>query len=211
MDGTQAIRELLMDALGRQSAFWGLGRITGELYAVLYTSQNPVSLSALAEQLHVTKGNVSVAMHRLAELGMVQRQYHRGDRRVYFVADTDFWHITRSFLERRHHPEFSATFRLVQQGVAESESLGDSADARFLRDRLVSLQHFYDDLDDVTDMLLELDARHLAQIFRSAHWLARRLKLRRHDRPSDGRRGGSGHDELENVTTEFGAREREYH
>ena len=73
MEPTQAKR-LLMSALGMQSAFWGTGRITGELYAALYTTREPLTLADIAMELGVTKGNVSVAIRRLEELGMVRRQ-----------------------------------------------------------------------------------------------------------------------------------------
>ena len=142
-------RELLVEALGRQSNFWGMGKIAGELYAVLYTAPEPLTLSDIAEALGVTKGNVSVAIRRLEELGMVQRRYRRGDRRVFFHANPEFWDIARGFLRRRHQPEFAASFRLVEESL-------EAASDDFVKERLSALKSFYDTLDRITEVLGEL-------------------------------------------------------
>ncbi len=83
-DPLDEARDALIQALGRQSAFWGLGKTAGEMYAVLYLSPGTVSLENLALRLNVTKGNISVAVRQLEQLGMVRRSWQKGDRRVYF-------------------------------------------------------------------------------------------------------------------------------
>ncbi len=148
---------MLVEALGRQSLFWGLGKITGELYAVLYTSELPVSLAELAKTLAVTKGNVSIAVRRLEDLAMVRRQFVAGDRRVFFVAETDFWLIARRFLERRHRPEFDESFRLVRESLTEVESPNAESNRSIRAERIRALLNFYEDIDTVTNMLLELE------------------------------------------------------
>lgn len=157
MSAIDRAQGMLIEALGRQSLFWGLGKITGELYAVLYISEHPLSLAELAATLAVTKGNVSIAVRRLEDLAMVRRQFVAGDRRVYFVAETDFWLIARRFLERRHRPEFDKSFRLVRESFAEAETPDSESNRAILSERIRDLVNFYEDLDTVTNMLLELE------------------------------------------------------
>src|SRR3990172_1337252 len=101
------VGDLLVNALGRQSAFWGLGRTAGEMYAVLCLASEPVCLEEIARRLGVTKGNISIAIRQLEQLAMVRRSWRRGDRRVFFEAETDFWKIAHSVLGLRQKPEFS--------------------------------------------------------------------------------------------------------
>lgn len=162
MSSNQAQR-LLMEALGTQSGFWGLGRTAGELYAALYTASKPQTLGALAEQLGVTKGNVSIAIRRLEELHMVRRRYEPGDRRVYFTPNIEFWDIARQFLQRRYQPAFAASFQLVDQSLEQSKSEGDA----FLEGRIEALKTFYDLLDHLTDLLLTAGPAELARIAQS--------------------------------------------
>lgn len=159
-------RELLIDALGRQSAFWGVGKVTGQLYAVLYLSREPLSLGELAGALGVTKGNVSVAMKTLAQLGMVRRSVRAGDRRVFFEAEPDFWLIARRVLERRSKPEFDESFRLVEQGARAAAALPPGPERDFAVARLAALQGFYSELDTIVAAVLRLDPRRLARLLR---------------------------------------------
>jgi DNA-binding transcriptional regulator GbsR (MarR family) len=151
-EGPEA-RRLLVEALGIQSDFWGLGRITGEIYAVLYTAPSALSLADLSSALGVTKGAVSVAIRRLEDLRMVRRQYQPGDRRVFFVATVDFWAIAREFLRRRYEPAFASAFQLVAEAIQVAEH-GDDPE---LAARLRALQHFYNLLDQLAAVLVAID------------------------------------------------------
>jgi DNA-binding transcriptional regulator GbsR (MarR family) len=159
-------QELLIQALGRQSAFWGLGKTTGEIYAALYLSREPVSLEDLARRLGVTKGNISVLIRSLERLGMVRRAWQKGDRRVYFEAETDLWQVARQVLEQRQKPEFDLSFQLVGLAVEEAGKLTEQPDALFTLERLRSLQDFYRTLDSLVKVLLNLEPAQLAALAR---------------------------------------------
>ncbi|PSR34598.1 MAG: hypothetical protein C7B46_03940 [Sulfobacillus benefaciens] len=161
-------RRQLMKALGIQSDFWGVGRITGELYAILYTAHEPLTLAEIAEELGVTKGNVSVAIRRLEELGMVRRQYQPGDRRVFFVPNIDFWDIGRHFLQRRYQPAFVSSFQLVDDSIQEAQNAGDT----FIQHRIETLKKFYDLLDQLAAMLLTANPMTLASLTHQIHQTA---------------------------------------
>lgn len=165
-DPLTAARQRLVEALGRQSAFWGLGRAPGELYALLYLADGPLSLQELARAAGLSKGAVSVAVRQLERLGLVRRGLRPGDRRAYFEAERDFWLVARRLLERRHKPEFDESFRLV----AESLRLARTAPAGAERDRVLrrleALQAFYDELDAAVTTVLRLGPERLAQLVR---------------------------------------------
>ena len=163
MERTKAQRSL-MKALGIQSGFWSMGRITGELYAVLYTASKPLTLAELSRELNVTKGNVSVAIRRLEELGMVRRHYELGDRRVFFDANIDFWDISRHFLGRRYQPTFAASFQLIADSLRQAESERDT----FVSERIQMLKNFYDVLDQLTNLLMAMTANELASLVQLA-------------------------------------------
>ncbi|MBI4320405.1 MAG: MarR family transcriptional regulator [Chloroflexi bacterium] len=162
-------REALVKALGRQSAFWGLGRMAGEMYAVLYLGTEPVALEEIARVLGVTKGNVSIAIRQLEHLGMVHRSWRTGDRRVFFEAEADFWKIAQSVLTLRQKPDFDQSFALVEESVHLAEQ-AERSDARdFALERLGSLQEFYRLLDSIVDVALRMtpdELRELAAMFK---------------------------------------------
>lgn len=155
-------RDLLIEALGKQSAFWGFGKATGEIFGVLYISPTPLTLGEIAEILKVTKGNVSVAIRNLERLGMVRRSWRKGDRKVYFEAETDFWRITRTVLDQRQKPEFDHSFGLVEKSLnLASQSLQKDEKNEIIIRRLSNLVQFYHGLDILVAALLKLDPAQL--------------------------------------------------
>ncbi len=167
-DGLGGARDLLVDALGRQSAFWGVGRVTGQLYAVLYLAERPLSLGELAGSLGVSKGGASVAMRHLEALGMVRRSLPAGDRRVFFEAEPDFWLIARRVLERRSKPEFDESFRLVAESARAAAAAPAGPGRAHAQARLAALQDFYGELDAIAGALLRLDPVRLGRVLRLA-------------------------------------------
>lgn len=150
-------RDFLIEALGKQSAFWGLGKAAGEIYGVLYVSPGPLTLGEIAGSLKVTKGSVSMAVRNLERLGMVRRFFKRGDRKVYFEAETDFWKMTRTILEQRQKPEFDHSFRLVEKSLGLAKGSPVTEERNEVVKRLEHLKHFYSVLDSIVALALRLD------------------------------------------------------
>ncbi len=165
----QSARNRLVEALGSQSSFWGLGKITGQLYAALYLSEEPLSLAELAESLGVTKGNVSIAIRSLEQLGMVRRSIRPGDRRVFFEAESDFWLIARRVLERRQKPEFDISFKMVDDSLRHVQQSPPGPERDFMQKRLEVMINFYKELDQIVEIILRMDPAHLAGLLRILH------------------------------------------
>jgi DNA-binding transcriptional regulator GbsR (MarR family) len=133
----------------------------GGIYAVLYLSPGPLSLDELAAVVGVTKGAISTNIRALEQLGMVHRRLRTGDRRDYYEADTDFWKIAKTVLERRQKPEFaqaldgvSATLRQVR---SRGRSQPDAELARFYEQRLAAMERFFHSLDGIVAAVLQME------------------------------------------------------
>lgn len=176
-------RAKLVEALGRQAAFWGLGKVTGELYAVLYLSEEPMSLGNLADTLGVTKGNVSIAIRVLEQFGMVRRSMRSGDRRVFFEAEPDSWLIMRRVLEQRQKPEFDESFRLVEDSLRHADQAPPGDNRDFVLGRLLALQGFYRELDRIVDTILLIGPERLSRLVQIV------ARLQRLGKPKKGRDG----------------------
>ncbi|MHB1043035.1 MAG: GbsR/MarR family transcriptional regulator [Eubacteriales bacterium] len=160
----EGVRDRLIEAMGKQSAFWGLGKTTGEIYAVLYLSPGPVTLEEIAGHLQFTKGNVSLAVRNLERLGMVRRIWRKGDRKVYFESETDFWKITRTVLAQRQKPEFDDSFRLVEESLSMARDLPETELKTLMIGRLKNLQDFYEVIDRLAEALLKIKPEQIASL-----------------------------------------------
>ena len=98
-------RDNIIEAAGRTTQGFGLGRIIGQLYALLFFSPKPMSLDDMAKDLNVSKGSVSTNIRELEKWGAVKQVWVKGSRKDFYQAEIDFLKIIREgilpFLERK--------------------------------------------------------------------------------------------------------------
>jgi len=93
--------QLLSDALGRLMEFWGFKRHLGRIWTVLYLSDEPLGANELRDKLQLSAGSVSMALTELQRWGVVKKVWVHGQRRDYYVAESNLWKmISRVFRER---------------------------------------------------------------------------------------------------------------
>jgi len=154
-------RQSFIENLSRISQFWGYSRAMGALYGALYLSPAPLSLDDLMPIVGVTKGAISTNIRALEQLGMVHKHVRTGDRKDYYQADTDFWKITRTILERRQKPEFDKALNDVSLALQKVRSRPHSgAEAglvKFYEERLLAMESFFHTVDSVVALLLQIE------------------------------------------------------
>jgi hypothetical protein len=91
-------RRRFIEAGGNTTRAFGLGRIIGRLYALLYLTPVPIALEEIALQLAVSKASASVVVRQLAELRAVRQVWVPGERRDFYEAETSFGVILREGL-----------------------------------------------------------------------------------------------------------------
>jgi DNA-binding transcriptional regulator GbsR (MarR family) len=158
-------RQTLIQGLSRISQFWGFPRGMGAIYGALYLSPGPLSLDDLVALVGITKGAVSTNVRALERLGMVHPYVQIGERKDFYVAETDFWKIVRGLLRERQRSEFDQALQTVAQGMAlveAAQSTGelspqDAQEAVFYQQRLRAMQGFFNTLDSWVAAALALD------------------------------------------------------
>jgi DNA-binding transcriptional regulator GbsR (MarR family) len=81
--------DAFLDGAGNiSSALLGMvNRIGGQIYALLFLSEEPLSLDDIAERLAVSKSNVSINIRLLEDMRMVRKVWVKGSRRDYYEAE----------------------------------------------------------------------------------------------------------------------------
>lgn len=164
----QQARDHFIQGMSRISQFWGFPKAMGAIYGALYLSPEPLSLDALVEQVGVTKGAVSTNVRALERLGMVHRRVQIGERKDYYIAETDFWKIIRGILREREKTEFDHALRTVTESMEMLEDelspqKGSSSEdpnlalAAFYQKRMQNMEAFFHSLDNLVATLLALD------------------------------------------------------
>ena len=137
MDSLQTAKWEMVEAGGRTAQSFGLNRLFGQIYVVLYLSDEAQSLDALAQQLGVSKASVSIACRQLESWGALHRSWVKGDRKDYYIAETDFNRILTNGLLTSFYKKLDSAKIQIERSLQMLNQNGlDGDKARFLNQRL---------------------------------------------------------------------------
>ena len=155
----ESLKQDFVTGLSNISGFWGFPKGMGAIFAVLYLAPGPLSLDELVLQTSLTKGAISTNVRGLARLGLIQPVSQRGDRKDYYVAETDFYRAVRAILLERRNSDFDRAIATVRVTLEKLEAGNPSDPERaFLVERLRALKDFFDALDALVNAVTRLDS-----------------------------------------------------
>lgn len=88
-------------AWGRMASAWGISRTMAEAHALLYITGQALCTDDVMARLQISRGNASMSLRALQDWGVAERTHKRGDRKEYFVAESDVWTLFRAILRER--------------------------------------------------------------------------------------------------------------
>ena len=137
MDPVQSAKWEMVEAGGRTAQSFGLNRLFGQIYILLYLNDGPLSLDSLADQLGVSKASVSIACRQLESWGALHRSWVKGDRKDYYIAETDFNRILTNGLLTSFYKKLDSAKVQIERSLEMLNQDGVDGDkAHFLRQRL---------------------------------------------------------------------------
>jgi DNA-binding transcriptional regulator GbsR (MarR family) len=155
----ESLKQDFIAGMSNISGFWGFPKGMGAIFAVLYLAPGPLSLDELVSQTSLTKGAISTNVRGLARLGLIQPVSQRGDRKDYYVAETDFYRAVRAILLERRNSDFDRAIATVRVTLEKLEAGNPSDPERaFLVERLRALKDFFDALDALVNAVTRLDS-----------------------------------------------------
>lgn len=152
---------------GEMGSRWGINRTVGQIYALLYVSEEPLCADQIVEGLGISRSNTSMGLKELQAWGLVVPKHRPGDRRDFFTTPGDVWQILRTLAEERKKREVDPTLSvlrelLMQQPGSEAERHAQSRMAE-MHELIEQLSRWYDDVKTLETerlaMLLSLGAR----------------------------------------------------
>ena len=154
------VKDNLSQSLGQLAEFAGFNRTLGQIYGLLYLNSSPLSLGEIAEQLGVSKGNVSLNTRLMERWGLIKRFNRQADRRDYYEVEIDFWKIIQGILHGRERKRINDIGILLNKSLKDVGKLKGSEqykDAQFYQERLQHMLEFYELFDQLFSAVLALD------------------------------------------------------
>ncbi|MBL9041550.1 MAG: hypothetical protein JNM83_08105 [Myxococcales bacterium] len=92
---------LIADAVGEVIEHWGFRKPLGRVWTVLYLAGDALPAATLSERLSMSTGAVSMTLTELQEWAVVRRVWRPGERREFFLAETDLWKMISKVVSER--------------------------------------------------------------------------------------------------------------
>lgn len=148
---------------GEMGSRWGINRTVGQIYALLFLSDQPLNAEEITDRLGFSRSNVSMGLKELQSWNLVRLQHLPDDRRDYFATPADLWEIVRILVEERKKREIDPT--LTKLRALEMERPTSQQDA-FAHGRISELRELIELLTSWYDDMNRLETERLVQLLK---------------------------------------------
>lgn len=128
-----------IDFFVRMMSIMGFPRSVGEIYGLLYFSQQPLSMDKIMNRLRISLGSASQGLKSLRSLKAVRTVYIQGERKDHFVAETEFRRLFSNFIKDEILPHLDSASERISR-IESHVSGKDKIDQEFYEIRLEKLR-----------------------------------------------------------------------
>ena len=164
----QEAQDRFIATWGRMGSAWGISRTMAEVHAFLFITAEPVCTDDVMQRLQISRGNASMSLRALEDWHLVERAQRRGDRKDYFVAETDVATMFRTIATERKKRELDPVLASLYEirdltGVGD-ESTSDDPATRGHNERLDELTKFVEALGNLSELVLVPEGTDVAEL-----------------------------------------------
>jgi DNA-binding transcriptional regulator GbsR (MarR family) len=98
-DDTETILRSYIERAGQMFENFGFPRLSGEIGALLYLYNGPLSLNEISEFLEISKGSASTNTRALERMKFIRVMKMRGDRKDYYEFSGSLWPALKASLD----------------------------------------------------------------------------------------------------------------
>lgn len=160
---------------GEMGSRWGINRTVGQIYALLFVTEQPLNADTIGELLGISRSNVSIGLKELQSWGLVRQSRLVGDRREYFSSLGDVWEIFRVVAAERRRREVAPTLSVLRESLLLKPT---SPEDRFAQQRMREMHELVDLANTWFDDLQRLSPESLAQLMKMGTQVQKLLKAK---------------------------------
>lgn len=159
---------------GEMGGNWGINRTVGQIYALLYLSEEPLNAEQITESLGVSRSNVSMGLKELQAWKLVRSHHVMGDRRDYFSTPEDIMEIALTLLEERRKRELDPTLTLLRTTLMEKPSPSE----KHAHARMQEMCNLMEQVSDWSNELQRISRTDLERLLKFGRGLPRLLEFK---------------------------------
>jgi DNA-binding transcriptional regulator GbsR (MarR family) len=131
--------DVFIEGWGRLGTTWGISKVMAEIYALLYLSPDPLTLEDMSDMLKTSRSNISMNVRGLLDLGVVQKIIVRGERKDYYLAESDIGKVAKLLAVAKKKKELDPAMEIVDKSLELARD-----DDELLQTRLGELKRHMD-------------------------------------------------------------------
>lgn len=108
-------KEKYIQTWGTFATNWGINRTMAQVHALLLASGKALSTDEVMEQLEISRGNANMNLRALMDWGIVRKEFVKGDRKEYFVAERDVWFLFKQITKERRKREIEPVISFLEE------------------------------------------------------------------------------------------------
>ncbi len=121
----QESQDLMVSAIAQSMVVYGVTPSVGRIYAVLYFSDEPLTLDQITEQVAMSKASVSNGIRELIDTEMVSKVWKKGERKDHFIAEKDFMKNFLNYFVKMIRMERGIISKAVEQAEPAIEEVAN--------------------------------------------------------------------------------------
>jgi DNA-binding transcriptional regulator GbsR (MarR family) len=131
----------------------GLQKSVGEIYGLLFVSEQALPMDVIMERLDISLGAASQGLKVLRSVGAIKAVYAPGDRRDHFVADLELSKFATAFIKEKLQPRLDRALQSIDhmQYMAGDQSIDQKESAH---QRIERLRHWIERAEKMMPWIL---------------------------------------------------------
>lgn len=144
------VEEELIEEFGNLYESYGFKRLQGLIVGLLLTQPDPISLDDMVELLNHSKGPISIAVRRLADIGLARKVNGPVNRRNYYVAHSDLFYnnFTFNMATVRKNREIAHRFLMRMQAEGHDDREETIENLEHMQVFYELMESFYEDFSE---------------------------------------------------------------
>ena len=120
----------------------GLPKSLGEIYGLLYMSEEPMSMDQIIEKLNISLGSASQGLKQLKSFKAVKSAYVPGQRKDHYIAELELRKLVAGFVQGDVLPYLDNSADRIEQ-LQEAAAGSLSGDMEFKQERLENMKRWH--------------------------------------------------------------------
>jgi DNA-binding transcriptional regulator GbsR (MarR family) len=158
---------------GSMGDHWGVNRSVSQVHALLYLAEKPLTAEDIAAALGMARSNVSTSLRELQSWDLIRRAPVLGDRRDFFVAETDIWAVVTRIAAGRKARELDPAAAALRDCLAAASTDKDVSEVAVAR--LREMLDFVDRSGRWYEQMLALPRSQVSALMKMGGGIARFL------------------------------------